>query len=1276
MFDRIIAFSLTHRLFVLAFALILVIYGGWTMSRLPVDVFPDLNRPTVTIMTEASGLAPEEVETLVTRPVETAMNGAPGVSRVRSTSGIGLSIVFVEFDWGTEIYRNRQLVSERLSTVKDQLPVGISPVMGPVSSIMGEVMLIGMRSETGATSPMDVRSLADWLIRPRLLSIPGIAQIIPIGGEVKQYQVMVSPSRLSAFGLSYNDLSVALAGFARNSTGGFLEQRTSEFLIRNLGQTVQLDDLRNTVVAWRNNAPITVDQVAEVRFGAGIKRGDASVNAAPAVILAVQKQPGANTVSLTREVEKALAELKRALPPDVRVDHILFKQADFIERAVENVEAALRDGAILVTIVLFAFLMNMRTTFISLTAIPLSIVATALVFHWMGLSINTMTLGGLAVAIGELVDDAVVDVENILRRLRENVLLAEPRPVAEVIRSASSEVRNSIVYATIIVVLVFIPLFALSGIEGRLFTPLGIAYVVSILASLLVSLTVTPALSSYLLPRAKAIAHGDSWLVKRLKAVDTKLLRWSFANPRKVILSALVLVVVTAASVPFLGRAFLPSFNEGTVTVNIVLPPGTSLSESNRIGTIAERLMLAVPEVISTGRRTGRAELDEHAEGVHYTEIDVDLKASKRSRETILADLRAQMARIPGISVNIGQPISHRLDHLLSGVRAEIAVKIFGDDLDTLRSLAEQARGRMAGVAGMTDLQVEKQVLIPQLQLRLDRAEAKKYGLTLDQLTETLEAALNGKTVSQVRDGQRTFNVVLRLAEDWRAHSADFRQILVDTPAGKVPLSLLAEVVETKGPNVINRDNMQRRIVVLANTHGRDMAAIIADVQSELGSMTLPQGYYVTYEGQFKSQQEASRLIALLALVSLAGVFVVLYSHFKSVKLALVIMGNIPMALVGSVAAIWLTDQTLSVASLVGFITLTGIAARNGIMKVSHYLHLACHEGENFGPAMVLRGSLERLTPVLMTALVAALALIPLVLGGGDPGKEILHPVAVVIFGGLISSTILDTIVTPVIFLLIARTSVERAVDHIHLNMEKASMKTFAMIALVFVLIGTSVPASAHGTATAWYGGQIAESGDVRIEFAVRDGAIRAWLRDHDDKAVMASGKATLLVGGKKIDASFKVDGESLFAETPVMAADKVAAILTLVVNGKPVSIRFGQEAVVMPQLSPQALAGKQVFEQICATCHGVALRGSDNAPPLLHALYAPGSGHGDDVILAAARAGAKAHMWKFGDMPKPEGLKPGQENEVLVYLRAMQTANGFAGVAATPMNHSGHAGH
>ncbi|MBF0136177.1 MAG: efflux RND transporter permease subunit [Magnetococcales bacterium] len=1024
MFDAIIRFSLHQRLLVVAAALMLLIYGGWVVLGLPVDIFPDLNRPTVTIMTEAPGLAPEEVESLVTLRIEAAMNGMPGVTRLRSNSGVGLSIVFVEFAWGTEIYRNRQLVAEKLANITETLPREVMPVMGPVSSIMGEIMLIGLRSAQGLTSPMEIRTLADWSLRTQLMSIAGVAQVIPIGGEVKQYQVLVDPSRLTALGISFEDLEKALAGFAKNSTGGYLSQRGREYLIRNLGQTTDLEDLQQTVVRVNKGDAVTLGQVAEVRLGPGVKRGDASINGAAAVILAVQKQPGTDTVALTRRIEALLADLQRTLPADVRIDPILFKQADFIERAIANVEAALRDGAILVAVVLFLFLMNFRTTLISLTAIPLSLVVTALIFQWSGLSINTMTLGGLAVAIGELVDDAVVDVENVFRRLRENAMAAAPRPALEVVWRASSEVRSSIVYATIIVVLVFLPLFALSGIEGRLFTPLGVAYIVSILASLVVSLTLTPVLCLYLLPRAKAMVHGDSWLVRHLKRGDRRLLFWSFAHPRLVIGGAVVLVAAAMLSVPWLGRAFLPPFNEGTVTVSVVMTPGTSLEESNRMGRLAEKLLRQTPEAISTGRRTGRAELDEHAEGVHFSEIDVDLRASARSRETILGELRRNLQVLPGVAVNVGQPISHRLDHLLSGVRAEIAVKIFGDDLDLLRTKAEAVRERMAGVAGVTDLQVEKQVRIPQLQIRLDRMEARKYGLSLNQLTETLQAALNGKVVSQVLDGQRTHDVVLRLAEEWRAETGDFRRILIDTPTGKIPLELVADVVETSGPNLINRDNMQRRIVVLANTQGRDVVAVVNDIRATLADVELPAGYRLVYEGQFQSQQDATRLISLLSLLSLFGIFVVLYSHFRSSVLAMVIMINIPMAMVGSVTALWLAHAPLSVASLVGFITLTGIAARNGILKVSHYLHLVTREGMSFGPEMVVRGSLERLTPVLMTALVAALALIPLILDADAAGKEILHPVAVVIFGGLISSTLLDTIVTPVVFLLVGKNTV------------------------------------------------------------------------------------------------------------------------------------------------------------------------------------------------------------------------------------------------------------
>ncbi|MEO5334084.1 MAG: efflux RND transporter permease subunit, partial [Magnetococcus sp. YQC-5] len=853
MFQSIIRFSLHQRLFVMVASMLLLLYGGWVATGLPVDVFPDLNRPTVTIMTEAAGMAPEEVESLVTLRIESAMNGVPGVTRLRSSSGVGLSIVYVEFAWGSDLYRNRQMVAEKLTAAAASLPRGVTPVMGPVSSIMGEIMLIGLRSEKGHTPPMEVRSLADWTLRPRLMGIPGVAQVIPIGGEVKQYQVLVSPARMTAMGVSFETLEKSLEGFASNTTGGFLEQRGQEFLIRNLGQTTRLEDLQKTVVSSTQEHTITLEQVAEVKIGAGVKRGDGSINGKPSVILAVQKQPGADTVALTRQVERALIELQPSLPADVKANPILFKQADFIERAIANVMEALRDGSILVMVVLFLFLMNAQTTFISLIAIPLSLVVSVLIFQWFSLSINTMTLGGLAVAIGELVDDAVVDVENVFRRLRENRVAPTPRPLLEVVLNGANEVRGAIVYATAIVVLVFLPLFSLSGIEGRLFTPLGIAYIVSILASLLVSVTLTPVLCLLLLPRSQAMDHGDGWLVRLLKRLDRRVLWWSFAHPRLVIGTALCLVVVAAASFPWLGRSFLPAFNEGTVTVSLIMPPGTALSESNRIGTIAENLLAQVPEVVSTGRRTGRAELDEHAEGVHFSEIDVDLKPSKRGREVILTELRQRLAILPGLSINVGQPISHRLDHLLSGVRAEIAIKIFGPDLDILRSTAEELRGRIATVPGVTDLQIEKQVLIPQVQIRLDRAEAVKYALSLNQLTETLQAALNGRVVSQVLSGQQTHDVVLRLAEDWRAQSGDFRHILIDTPSAKIPLDLVADVVETVGPNLINRDNMQRRIVVLAKTQGRDMASIVKDIRDRLSQVSLPTGYFLSLEGQFQS---------------------------------------------------------------------------------------------------------------------------------------------------------------------------------------------------------------------------------------------------------------------------------------------------------------------------------------------------------------------------------------------------------------------------------------
>jgi HME family heavy-metal exporter len=1015
MFDAIISFSLRQRLLVLAAALLLMAWGSLSLRQMGIDVFPDLNRPTVTLMTEAYGMAPEEVEQLVTFPVEAAMNGMPGVVRVRSVSGIGLSIVYVEFDWGTEVYRNRQQVAERLGLVRDQLPVGITPHMGPISSIMGEVLLVAIPIADGADA-MAAREAADWLIRPRLLTLPGVAQVIAIGGEVRQYQVTPDPLRMEDLGVSLEQLEGALRDFAVNTSGGFLDTASREFLIRHLGRTNRLDDLRNLVVAWQEGRPILLRQVASAGYGAAVKRGDAGFNGAPAVIVSVQKQPAADTVQLTLAVEAALADLARTLPDGVGQPQILFRQADFIESAVGNVGEALRDGAIMVAVVLFLFLLNTRTTFIALAAIPLSLLMTVLVFHWFGLSINTMTLGGLAIAIGELVDDAVVGMENVFRRLKEHHRRGTPFDALKVIAQATAEVRSGIVYATVIIVLVFVPLFALPGIEGRLFTPLGIAYIVSILASMVVAITVTPVLCYYLLPRMKHLPADDSPLVAKLKQWDRTLLHWSFDHPRLLLGTALALIIAATATVPSLPRAFLPAFNEGTLTISVLLNPGTSLSESNRIGTLAEELVMAVPEVVQVGRRTGRAELDEHAEGVHSSELEVDLAPSQRGREAIMADIRQRLAPLPA-TVSLGQPISHRLDHLLSGIRAQIAVKIVGDDLDTLRGLAAELHGHLREIPGLVDVQVEKQVLIPQQLVRLDYQRAAAYGVNPAQLLAALETLVGGARVAQVIDGNRRFDVVLRLGEAQRGGSA-LEGLLIETPGGHVPLRLIASVEQFDGPNQISRDDGRRRIVIAANSDGRDLATLVQQVRAALAAQRLPSGYFHRLEGQFQAQEQATRLISGLALLSLLLVIVVLYSRYHSWRLTAMILGSIPLALVGSVAALWLTGEQLSVATLIGFITLSGIATRNGILKVSHYLNLALFEDERFGRELIVRGSLERLTPVLMTAIVTAIALVPLLLSAESPGKEILHPVAVVIFGGLVSATLLDTLLTPLLFWL------------------------------------------------------------------------------------------------------------------------------------------------------------------------------------------------------------------------------------------------------------------
>jgi CzcA family heavy metal efflux pump len=1027
MFNILVSASLRNRLFVLAAALILVGYGAFVLPRIPVDVFPDLNRPTVTLLTEAEGLAPQEVEQNVAYPIETAMNGMPGVIRVRSVSGVGLSLVYVEFDWGTDIYRARQLVSERLALVREQLPRGLNPQMGPITSIMGEIMLVALTSD-GRASPMEVREIADFVIRPQLLAISGVAQVISIGGEVRQYRVTPNVATMQALNVTHERVEQATTRFGTNTGGGFVDQSGREYLIRNVGLTKRLDDLANTVVIYRNGQPVLLKQVAIVEFAPRVKRGDAGYQAAPAVIVGIQKQPNADTVSLSRKIEAALNEIQKTLPPGVTATNIQFRQATFIEASIGNVQRVLVEAAVVVAIVLFVFLMNVRATVISLAAIPISILITVLVFRAFDLTINTMTLGGLAIAIGELVDDAVVGVENILRRLRQNRTLPIPRPVVEVVATASQEVRSGISYATMIIVLVFVPLFALSGIEGRLFAPLGVAYIVSILASLVTSITVTPVLAYYLLSGRGHAHEGDSFVVRHLKRGNAALLQWAFAHRSAVFASVAAAVVVAGIAAFLMPRSFLPPFNEGTLLVSVQYNPGISLAESHRLGFIAEKLVAQVPEVRSVGRRTGRAELDEHAEGVHTSELDIDLERSARSKEEVYAEIRARLSVLP-VSINIGQPIAHRLDHMLSGVRAQIALKIYGEDLDTLRRLADTLRDRLAGIGGLVDLQVEKQVLIPQVRIQMDYERAALYGMTPAGVSQALEAMSNGRRVSQIVEGNRRFDVVMRLADQDRS-TTGLADLLVATPSGHVPLRLLAEVLEGDGPNQILRENAQRRIAVYGNGDGRrDMAAIVADIRRVVAQANLPQGYTTQLEGTFQAQEQASLRIGLLSLLSLALIFIVLYSRYNSTALVLIIMANIPLALIGSVIALYVAGQPLSIASMIGFITLAGISARNGILKISHYINLVMYEGEQFGRALIVRGSLERLTPVLMTALSAGLALIPLLSGADEAGREILHPVAVTIFGGLLSATALDTLLTPLLFLAFGRKPLERLTD-------------------------------------------------------------------------------------------------------------------------------------------------------------------------------------------------------------------------------------------------------
>jgi len=1042
MLNAIIRFSLRQRLLVIAIALFVSGYGTWLAWRTPIDVFPDLNRPRVTVMTEAPGLSPEEVESLITFPIETALNGANGVEAVRSSSGVGISVINVEFDYATDIFVDRQVVNERLQVLQGRLPEGVQPQLAPISSIMGQILVLGMYSEGGTVPPLELRTLADWVVRQRLLTIPGVAQVFTMGGGRKQFQVLVNPALLLEYGVTLEEVKEAVVASNENATGGYLDQQgPNELLVRALGRIQSLDDLQGVVITIREGRPVTLAQVATLTEGAQVKRGDSSAlsrddqgnwSGGPAVVLTINKQPGADTRQVTENVMQAIEELQPSLPKDLRIIPI-YAQKSFIDRAIENVVEALRDGVILVVIILILFLMNVRTTFITLTAIPLSLVVTAIVFAATGMSINTMTLGGLAVALGELVDDAIVDVENIFRRLKENGHAAHPKPALLVVFQASTEVRNSIVFSTIIVCLVFIPLFALGGMEGKLFVPLAVAYIVSIAASLLVSLTVTPVLSYWLLGRSRLSEHGaDGFVLRFLKVVFARIIRFSLAFPRFNLSIVVLGVAIAGVFVAALEKDFLPPFNEGSIQLNVVLPPGTSLAVSNSIAQRCEERLKQIPDVISMGRRTGRAELDEHAEGVNTSEFIIDLDHnSHRSREAQIDEIREAMADIPGVVSAVEQPISHLISHMLSGVKAQIGIKLYGDDLDVLRKRGQEMEQLIKSVPGVRDVMLEPQVLIPQLRIELKRDQLTLNGLRARDVNEVIETALNGSTVSEVLNGQRTFDLVVRFDNKSREDLEALRRLSIELPeGGSIPLEEVADIYESGGPNTINRENVRRRIVLQCNVSERGVVDVVNEIQAKLKPMTsqLPAGYFLEYGGQFQSQQEASRVLGGLFIVAMLGVFMTLFTMFRSVNLSLQVMAALPMAFIGSVAALVLTGQTLTIAAMVGFISLTGIASRNGILLLNHYLHLVKYEGEGWTHSMIVRAGLERLAPVLMTALTAGIGLVPLVLAAGEPGKEILYPVATVILGGVISSTLLDFFVHPALFWLFGLQEAQRVV--------------------------------------------------------------------------------------------------------------------------------------------------------------------------------------------------------------------------------------------------------
>lgn len=1019
MINNIIKFSLNNKFFVLLCAVVLMVVGVRTASNMDVDVFPDLTAPTVVIMTDAHGMASEEVERLVTFPIETAMNGATDVRRVRSASSQGFSFVWVEFDWGTDIFKARQIVSEKLITVNTQMPLGVGqPTLAPQSSIMGEMFFIGIHADS--TNLMDIRTIADWNVKPMLLATGGVSQVTIIGGDYKQYQVLADPYKMKYYGVSMSDLADICKGLSRNSTGGAVRQFGNEYVVRGIARSSELDALGNSYIKSENGKPVRINDVAEVKIGSGVKMGYASENAKPAVILSISKQPNANTVDLTKRIEANLAALQKTLPPDVKLDTKIFRQADFIETSVSNVKDALIEGGIFVIIILFLFLGSFRTTIISLLAIPISLLGAVIVMDLLGLNINTMSLGGMAIAIGVLVDDAIIDVENVYKRLRQN----KQKPIEHqqssfnVVFEASKEVRASIINATLIIIVAFIPLFFLSGMEGRMLIPLGIAFIVSLFLSLVVAMTLTPLLCNMLLTNDKYLAKNekDKWLTSKLIHYYQVSLEWALQHKRIFVFSSLGLFVISVILYSNMGRTFLPEFNEGSLTLSVVTKPGTSLEESNRLGNRVETELLSISEVVSTARRTGRGELDEHSQTVNSAEVDVNFTLKDRSREEFMVEVRKKIAGIPGIAATVGQPLGHRIDHMISGTRANIAIKVFGTDLNKMFSIGNQIKASIAGVEGLVDVNVDQQIEIPQIQIRANRDMLVQYGITIEQFNEFVDISFGGEKLSDIYEGQRRFDLVLRLNNDYTGTIEGIRSALIDTHDGKkIPLEQVAEVVSVSGPSGITRENVQRKVVVSANVSGRDIRSVVEDIQKNVNEkITFPEGYRVEYGGQFESEAKASRTLLITSILAILIIFLLLYQEFKNLKLAGVVLLNLPLALIGGVFTIFFTSGVMSIPAIIGFITLFGIATRNGILLISNYqrLHLS---GASLHKTVVT-GSSDRLNAILMTALTAALALIPLALRGDLSGNEIQSPMAKVILGGLLTSTLLNIYIVPIVY--------------------------------------------------------------------------------------------------------------------------------------------------------------------------------------------------------------------------------------------------------------------